>query len=196
MPDSISLTLGPNDRLEPCPFCGGNSIELQNTWTPSYWLECQDCEARASSRGHWNEQEDPQGTDPESHELAKAAAIAAWNRRPSDRKPWRNANGTPHRPTTTLDLPWATQQRIIDVLRFLERKKYHLHLGVKRLAEDSELSSFVLGVVEDGIARIDLLSQQITNSLGEFQEEILRKEWDEHHSTPTAIAPPDEPGGP
>jgi len=61
-----------------CPFCGG-SAELQNTWTPSYWVECIDCEAQVH---------DPDSAwvrcDAEmksKHTASAKRAVKAWNKR-------------------------------------------------------------------------------------------------------------------
>jgi len=77
---SINLTLGPADKVLPCPFCGCEKPELENTWTACYWLECPEClvpvEGESFSAG---------GGDHKlsCHRQAKASAIEAWNRRAS-----------------------------------------------------------------------------------------------------------------
>lgn len=30
-------------ELEPCPFCGSLLLAVENTHTPSYWVECREC---------------------------------------------------------------------------------------------------------------------------------------------------------
>lgn len=76
---SINLTLGPRDKLKPCPFCGGTELSLENTHTPSYWISCE-CGVEMHGRAL--------GTTATSHEArvrahqrGKRAAIAAWNSR-------------------------------------------------------------------------------------------------------------------
>ncbi len=78
MSEPINLTLTPKDRLLPCPFCGGANLELQNTWTPCYWIECQVCGVQMSDPG-FNRKHTPRG-----HAASKRAAIKAWNRRDGD----------------------------------------------------------------------------------------------------------------
>lgn len=57
-----------------CPFCGGAG-KLEHTWTASYWIECEDCEAQAS--GTWS----GDASKPQDHKRAVRSAIDAWNRR-------------------------------------------------------------------------------------------------------------------
>lgn len=37
-----------NFDLKPCPFCGSRDLELSNTHTPCFWVECSNCEAQVS----------------------------------------------------------------------------------------------------------------------------------------------------
>lgn len=73
--DHFNLVLDESDRLLPCPFCGGTNLELANTWTASYWIECQDCEAQISGVAY-----EPNESR-EAHELSAASAIVKWNTR-------------------------------------------------------------------------------------------------------------------
>lgn len=80
----MNLTLSSSERakLLPCPFCGtgGQALELCNTHTPAYWIQCQECGAEvhgeefASSSG-------AKDVNKRLHVRAKRAAIAAWNQR-------------------------------------------------------------------------------------------------------------------
>jgi Lar family restriction alleviation protein len=73
---NLHLELEPTDLVSPCPFCGSKDIELQNTWTASYWIMCQSCGARVSDPG--------MERNPElyaDHQASKAAALTAWNTR-------------------------------------------------------------------------------------------------------------------
>jgi Lar family restriction alleviation protein len=72
---TIHLTLTTADAVLPCPFCGSTDLELQNTHTPHYWIECQGCEAQVSDPGHGRRNTLP------AHRASKAAVLAAWNRR-------------------------------------------------------------------------------------------------------------------
>jgi len=54
-----------SDELKPCPFCGGEDVEIvehcgEFGW--SYTVECLDCDCNAK-------------------QLEKSYAVAAWNRR-------------------------------------------------------------------------------------------------------------------
>lgn len=84
--------------LKPCPFCGGSNVDLANTWTPSFWIECDDCSAQV----HGDSFEGPERKDrfsyskvptstfeatfeqlhPE-HQAAAQSAIERWNTRPA-----------------------------------------------------------------------------------------------------------------
>lgn len=45
--------------LLPCPFCGGNDLEIANTHTASFWVACNDCDAEV----HGDYVEGPQRDD-------------------------------------------------------------------------------------------------------------------------------------
>lgn len=47
-----------NIELLPCPFCGSRKPEVLNTHTPSYWVECDSCDAQISGRSFWNKKSD------------------------------------------------------------------------------------------------------------------------------------------
>jgi Lar family restriction alleviation protein len=87
----INLALTKRDHIEPCPFCGGWDLALENTHTASYWVACNDCNAQVSG--------EPYGTDRRrptmrQHRLAKASALKAWNRR-DDAYPRRHDDDLP-----------------------------------------------------------------------------------------------------
>ncbi len=63
--------------LLPCPFCGEKfSIELQNTYTPSCWVECHNCGAQAHGKPF-----DAETIIREHFEMAIESAEDHWNRR-------------------------------------------------------------------------------------------------------------------
>lgn len=64
-----------NDVLLPCPFCGSTNLELAHTHTPSYWVECPDCNAQVGDNESWSENTE------QSHLESAKRAIQAWNRR-------------------------------------------------------------------------------------------------------------------
>ena len=83
-------------QLLPCPFCGSDDLELCNTHTPSFWVECHGCEAQVHGeyfegprrKTKFGYAEAPRGPFEANFanlhsEYRKAAksAIAAWNRR-------------------------------------------------------------------------------------------------------------------
>lgn len=67
--------------LKPCPFCGSTELEVTNTHTPCYSVECTTCSAEA--RGAWS-----YGKRIRSavnclrvHRKAFESAVVAWNTR-------------------------------------------------------------------------------------------------------------------
>lgn len=69
----VNLELTKEDRVLPCPFCGSKNIELWNTHTACYSVECLDCSAQVTGESH---SETKRG-----HLQAKRAALATWNTR-------------------------------------------------------------------------------------------------------------------
>lgn len=39
----VDVYLEDSDKIVPCPFCGCASVELEHTWTASYWMKCTGC---------------------------------------------------------------------------------------------------------------------------------------------------------
>ena len=60
-------------NLLPCPFCGSVRLEACNTHTPSFWVECLDCDGQAHGEHR-----------PKSYIAALKSAVVAWNRRDSE----------------------------------------------------------------------------------------------------------------
>jgi hypothetical protein len=86
------------EALKPCPFCGGTDIEIANTHTPKFWVECNGCEAEARgeyfegqpAESHFHYDQMPNSDFdgdyeqlPENYKAAFRSAIAAWNARPA-----------------------------------------------------------------------------------------------------------------
>lgn len=69
-----SVTLEVKDRLLPCPFCGSRDIELQHTWTASYWLECKVCGCELHDNGRIGSH-----ANPECHLTSARRVIKRWN---------------------------------------------------------------------------------------------------------------------
>lgn len=69
--------------LKDCPFCGGRNLELTNTHTPSYSVECLDCEAEKPCTNPERGKGHPKRMQRalECHLLGIESAIAEWNRR-------------------------------------------------------------------------------------------------------------------
>lgn len=70
----IKLSLLEEEVLLPCPFCGSSNVELVNTWTACYWLECE-CGAQIDGESF------PNDYSLADHEKSKRSAIEKWNRR-------------------------------------------------------------------------------------------------------------------
>lgn len=76
----VNVTSGDLDlTLLPCPFCGSSAVELSNTWTASYHVECEDCGAegpsstrRTTARGN---------RSPKVHREAALEAAERWQTR-------------------------------------------------------------------------------------------------------------------
>ena len=67
-------------NLRPCPFCGSDSVIMEHTWTPSYWVECEDCGARVSDNRSrtWD---NPDLISLAFHKRSMRYAAEAWNSR-------------------------------------------------------------------------------------------------------------------
>jgi Lar family restriction alleviation protein len=75
----INLQLEPTDKLLPCPFCGGTEMVLENTHSPSYWIECP-CGAEMHAGGvKWKTEAGKNSMA--NHKKAKQMTIDAWNKR-------------------------------------------------------------------------------------------------------------------
>lgn len=72
--------LEPTDDVKPCPFCGSRDLELQNTHTPSYRIECQSCPATISGEYGPDLVGGRYGSE-RQHRASAESAVAAWNRR-------------------------------------------------------------------------------------------------------------------
>lgn len=68
-------------RLRECPFCGGRDMDIVNTHTPCYWVECNDCETQKHDvDGSGNPLPD-EASARAAHEASVERVIAAWNTR-------------------------------------------------------------------------------------------------------------------
>ena len=80
MKEVINLRM--NDFLElflkHCPFCGSTEVVLENTHNPSYWVECQDCEAQIHGESYGSRKD--YGSIA-SHKKSAKSAINKWNGR-------------------------------------------------------------------------------------------------------------------
>jgi ribosomal protein L37AE/L43A len=71
---------GHDAELLPCPFCGSTNVELCNTHTASYWVECQDCEASVHG-GSFDDRFRTRKACLDAHDAAISSAKAKWNKR-------------------------------------------------------------------------------------------------------------------
>lgn len=93
-PYCMGMPAAEGEALAPCPFCGcdyadteeSSGLEVCNTYTPSYWVQCNACGAEK----HTGEREMPdsiilpQGQKGYTEQMfidARAAAVDAWNTR-------------------------------------------------------------------------------------------------------------------
>lgn len=75
---------GVDKPLRPCPFCGGSNIIVENTHTPCYEAECEECGAtgpRGRSSSYSGNHIRQRGRCERLHREAFDAAIAGWNGR-------------------------------------------------------------------------------------------------------------------
>ena len=63
------------ETVRGCPFCGSRDIELCNTHTAAYWMECQKCGAQVNGTSYAD------FDDEESHLKAARTALINWNHR-------------------------------------------------------------------------------------------------------------------
>lgn len=67
--------------LKPCPFCGSHELEICNTHSPLYWVECGMCGAECPGE---SVEEASCATELEAldaHNRALLSAVENWNRR-------------------------------------------------------------------------------------------------------------------
>ncbi len=64
----------PDIKLKPCPFCGSEELELINTHTPYYWIECVSCCCELTCSGDY-------ANTVADHKKAALNVIGKWNRR-------------------------------------------------------------------------------------------------------------------
>lgn len=77
----IHMEIEPEDKLLPCPFCGSSDLELANTHTAAYWVACLICGAEHQGGRAYGSNTDSNRLTMRQHRMAKASALAAWNRR-------------------------------------------------------------------------------------------------------------------
>lgn len=80
----ISATYDPakHGKLKKCPFCGSADLEVNNTHTPSFWVECLNCSAEV--HGDYDSANDKPSSFLERCDLyirALVSAVTCWNRR-------------------------------------------------------------------------------------------------------------------
>jgi Lar family restriction alleviation protein len=79
----IDANLEEGDVAKPCPFCGGEEVELTHSLTASYSIECANCGAQVP--GQYGGELCPGTANPDhdndAHLAAAKDALAAWNSR-------------------------------------------------------------------------------------------------------------------
>lgn len=76
----MNLKLRSTDKLKPCPFCGSEDLDLCNTHTASYWIECQCCTAQVHGKSFGDKFPSELQTR-RHHRSAADSAITKWNAR-------------------------------------------------------------------------------------------------------------------
>lgn len=76
-PELQPLIEAAEQKLKPCPFCGGIA-EMENTHTPSYWVECTDCNCQVGDQMSHELYDDIP-----THKMSIQNACNAWNTRVS-----------------------------------------------------------------------------------------------------------------
>lgn len=70
------------EHLEPCPFCGGDHLEVYNTHTASYGVRCHACDAQKDGvvveSAEWAMNESDLIA---AHQQALQLAVTGWNKR-------------------------------------------------------------------------------------------------------------------
>lgn len=77
------------EHLESCPFCGANEIVVMNTHTPSYWAECQHCQAQGPRTTYPKRGARSKTAVRRQHVRAFREAVQLWNERTEEN--WTNA---------------------------------------------------------------------------------------------------------
>lgn len=69
-------------NLSCCPFCLSTDVVVSNTWTPSYWVECNECGAHGPHVMLTEKMSFATlGAAKREHRRACIAAIKAWDER-------------------------------------------------------------------------------------------------------------------
>jgi hypothetical protein len=79
---SLVYELGIDLDLLPCPFCGGEVLEVANTHTPHYWVSCLRCSAQIDSSSLGGDAKTRR-----NHVRAFLSAIQKWNKRAASPEP-------------------------------------------------------------------------------------------------------------
>jgi predicted RNA-binding Zn-ribbon protein involved in translation (DUF1610 family) len=65
------------DKLLPCPHCGSKTyLQLEHTWTASYWIECEDCGAQMHDVGRIGD-----AKKSSAHLASARRVVKMWNTR-------------------------------------------------------------------------------------------------------------------
>ena len=81
----LHLTPKELEDIKPCPFCGSFDLQLKNTHTAAYWIDCNSCREDGFDIRVGGESFDEHYVSEmiplKNHKRAKKSALLAWNRR-------------------------------------------------------------------------------------------------------------------
>jgi len=70
-----------DDKLKPCPFCGGTNLEMVNTHTAAYWVQCETCGAECGDPTPYGSRLMTKAFAMKIHRASFRRAAKAWNTR-------------------------------------------------------------------------------------------------------------------
>lgn len=68
-------------KLKGCPFCGSENVEIGNTHTPAYFVQCVDCNAETHATYTYGKALKTRKQCQREHQRSFMSAVDAWNTR-------------------------------------------------------------------------------------------------------------------